>query len=141
MNDEKCIICGGFHGGLACPETRVTCDRPAPETDALCERLTPLLEQMTADNASLILTEIMTKTLVLTTKLERELHELRAELDRAETKTAAEYEAHKMTQCERDALKSEVESLKVDKARLESHLKESGFEIFGALLEATKADK
>lgn len=113
---------------------------------------------------------------------------LRAEVARAEAKIAAEYEAHKMTQCERDALKSEVErlnveitamngivslaewahtcvhhtteeralvfckcpvcanaeveSLKADKARLESDLKEAGFAIFGAVIKDTmKGDK
>jgi uncharacterized small protein (DUF1192 family) len=41
--------------------------------------------------------------------------ELRAEVARAEAKCAAEYEAHRMTQCERDALTSEVERLKAER--------------------------
>lgn len=49
-------------------------------------------------------------------KLQRD--ELRAEIERAEAKTAAEYEAHKMTKCERDALKAEVERLKAENVTL-----------------------
>jgi chromosome segregation ATPase len=40
--------------------------------------------------------------------LKRERDEARRELERAEAKCSAEYEAHKMTQAERDALRAEV---------------------------------
>ena len=37
MTEDKCIICGGNHNGLPCDKTRITCDRPTPETDAVAK--------------------------------------------------------------------------------------------------------
>lgn len=93
-----------------------------------------------------------------------EIKTLRTEIERAEAKTAAEYEAHKMTKCERDALKSEVERLETlyeamkrekddyraqrDNIRLEAdqlstelHLERFSLKEMNAEIERLKADK
>lgn len=97
-------------------------------------------------------------------QMEAERDELRAELERAEAKTAAEYEAHGMTKCERDALKSEVGRLETlyeamkrekddyraqrDNIRLEAdqlstelHLERFSLKEMNAEIERLKADK
>jgi len=58
MSEDKCVICGGNHNGLPCDKTRITGNRPTPETDALCGELHPLVDGMTA---STVIKIVLTK--------------------------------------------------------------------------------